>query len=66
MSEKLHKLEQKLANLKRSHQDSWDIYGGELCAGDMIRKEEELEKEIEELKKKENINPENSIYIIDD
>ncbi len=31
--------------------DSWNTYGSELCAGDIIRKEEELENKINELKK---------------
>ena len=50
MSKTLEELEKELAELKESHSSMWDTYGSELCAGDMIRQEEKLEKEIEKLK----------------
>jgi len=42
----IEELEKELEDLKTSHRSQWDTYGSELCAGDMIRQEEELEKEI--------------------
>ena len=42
----IEELEQELVELKEQHKSMWDTYGSELCAGDMIRKEEELENEI--------------------
>ena len=49
----LQQLEKKLKELRDYHTSIWDIYGSELCAGDMIKQEEKLEKEIEKLKLKE-------------
>lgn len=46
----IEELEKELEDLKTSHRSQWDIYGSELCAGDMIRQEEELEKQIRKLK----------------
>ena len=46
----LKDLEKELENMKSYHGDIWNTYGSELCAGDMIRKEEKLEKEIAKLK----------------
>jgi hypothetical protein len=54
MCEKIEKLEQKLANMRAHHRDAWDMYGSELCAGEMIKKEEEFQKEIEDLRKKQH------------
>lgn len=42
----IEELENELKKLKESHRSMWDTYGGRLCAGDMIRQEEKLEKEI--------------------
>lgn len=51
MSKKtIEQLEQELKEMKDSHRSLWDTYGSELCAGDMIRQEEELEKKILKLK----------------
>ena len=51
MSKKtIEELEKELEDLKASHRSMWDTYGSELCAGDMIRQEEELEKKILKLK----------------
>lgn len=50
MSEELQKLEKELEDLKESNLSSWNTYGSELCAGDMIRQERELEEKINELK----------------
>lgn len=47
----LKKLEANLAEMKRSNRSLWNSYGSELCAGAMIREEEELEKKIEKLEK---------------
>lgn len=66
MSKKLESIKKSLENLKRHHRDSWDIYGSELCAGDMIRQEEELEKEIAKLEKEEKSYIEDPKYVIDD
>jgi len=38
-----------LEELKDSNRMAWHTYGSELCAGDMIRQEKELEKEILQL-----------------
>jgi hypothetical protein len=48
----IEELEKELEDLKTSHRSQWDTYGSELCAGDMIRQEEELEKKIREAKTK--------------
>ena len=48
--EELHKLVEELIKLKEYHSSAWNIYGSELCTGDMIRQEEELEKKIKKLK----------------
>ena len=42
----LDKLEDELKEMKRYHHDAWMSYGSELCAGDMIRQEDELKKAI--------------------
>ena len=46
----IEQLEKELEDLKASHRSQWDTYGSELCAGDMIRQEEELEKQIRKAK----------------
>ena len=48
----IEQLEKELADLKEYHKSAWNTYGSEICAGDMIRQEEELEKEIDERKQK--------------
>ena len=53
MSKKLQILENALAEMKRNHSASWEVYGSELCAGDMIGKEAELERKIKKLKEEE-------------
>jgi len=50
---KIKKLESDLEILKRYNSVIFETYGSELCAGDMIKKEEELENKIKKLK--ENI-----------
>lgn len=47
--EELEKLKQELANMKKMHIGIWDMYGSELCVGDMIRQEKALEDKIKEL-----------------
>jgi hypothetical protein len=46
----IEELEKELKEMKESHRSMWDTYGSELCAGDMIRQEEKLEKKIMKLK----------------
>jgi len=46
----INKLADKLAEIKRSNRSCWDSYGSELCAGEMIREEENIEKKIEKLR----------------
>jgi hypothetical protein len=50
MEKTIKQLEKELKEMKESHKSLWDTYGSELCAGDMIRQEKELEKEILKLK----------------
>ena len=50
-SKTIEELEKELEKMKESHRSMWDTYGSELCAGDMIRQEEKLEKEILKLKR---------------
>lgn len=45
-----------LTELKKTHKDLWETYGSELCASEMLRKEEELEKNIKKLENEENIH----------
>ena len=49
--DKLKKLKKELKDMKKYHTGIWDMYGSELCTGDMIRKEEYL---INKIKKLEN------------
>jgi len=46
----IEELEKELAEMKEYHRSASNTYGSELCAGDMIRQEEELEKQIRKLK----------------
>jgi hypothetical protein len=48
--ENIQKLEKKLEEMKSLHKSLWEIHGSELCAGDMLRKEKELEDKISKLK----------------
>lgn len=62
----IEQLEDELKKLKESNRSMWDTYGSELCAGDMIREEEELEKKILKLKtKEEKITIEDPSQIVD-
>lgn len=67
---KIEKLKIKLNKLKDDNRSAWDTYGSELCAGEMIREETKIEKEIEdlefELDDMKYINKEDPKYIIDD
>ena len=49
----IEELEKELEELKASNKASWDMYGSELCAGDMSAKEDALQDEIDELVMKE-------------
>lgn len=49
--EKLDELRDELKHMREYHMSSWNIYGSELCAGEMLRKEKELENKIKELEK---------------
>lgn len=55
MCKTIAELEKELLELKGYHMDIWNIYGSELCAGDMIKQEENLEREIAKLKQREEI-----------
>jgi hypothetical protein len=46
MKKTIEELEKELIKLKESNKKSWDTYGSELCAGDMIAQEKNIEKEI--------------------
>lgn len=48
---KIEKLEEKLSLMREDHIKLWEVYGSELCAGEMIKKEDALERKIEKLKK---------------
>ena len=50
MEKTIEELEKELEELKASNSALWDIYGSELCAGDMIGKEAAIQKEIDRLK----------------
>ena len=50
MEKSIEELEKELEELKESNKSSWDMYGSELCAGDMIGRETALQKKIEKLK----------------
>ncbi len=54
MSESIEDLESELEKLRESHRSLWDIYGSELCAGDMIGQERALVEKIKKLKEEEN------------
>ena len=46
----IEELEKELEELKASNKAAWDMYGSELCAGDMLGKEAAIQKEIKRLK----------------
>jgi len=50
MEKSIEELEQELREMEESHKAAWDTYGSELCAGDMIGKEQALRDKITELK----------------
>ena len=50
MTTEIEKLEQDLVDLRSENLSAWNIYGSELCAGEMLKKERELEDKIEQLK----------------
>ena len=52
MSE-LEELKQELRELEESNMALWEIYGSELCAGDMERKERILQEQIDKLEREE-------------
>ena len=54
MSKTIEELESELEELKGSNRSLWDMYGSELCAGDMIGQEQALEEKIKKLKEEEN------------
>jgi len=53
---KIEELKKQLEELRKSNEASWDMYGSELCAEDMIRSEKFLEKQINELIQMEKSN----------
>ena len=51
MKEKtIEELEKELEEMKSFHMSSWKIYGSRLCAGDMLKQEDELLKKIQRSK----------------
>lgn len=46
----LKELEKELEDLRESNRGAWEMYGSELCAGDMIGQEKYLEDQIKKLK----------------
>lgn len=54
-AKEINELVQDLKREKASNKASWDMYGSELCAGDMINKERALENKIAELRIDENM-----------
>jgi hypothetical protein len=46
----IEQLEQELIDMKAMHASQWQTWGSELCAADLYREEEKLEKEIKKLK----------------
>jgi hypothetical protein len=46
----LNLLEEKLADMRKNHEDYWNNYGSELCSGSMSEKEKKLEEQIRLLK----------------
>lgn len=49
--EKIDSLKKELSELRQSNSESWNMYGSELCVGEMISKEKMLEDEIKFLEK---------------
>jgi hypothetical protein len=50
----LNKLIDKLEEVRNSNRSAWNTYGSELCAGSMIKEEEDIEKEIQKLRDENN------------
>ena len=51
MKEKtIEELEQELEQMKSFHRSAWETYGSRLCAGDMLKQEDELLKKIQRSK----------------
>jgi hypothetical protein len=42
----IEELEKDLENMRRENLAAWNIWGSELCAGEMIKKEKEIQDEI--------------------
>lgn len=45
----LETLKKELRDMKEYHREIWKEYGSELCTGEMIRKEEEIEEVIQKI-----------------
>ena len=52
IQEQIREAEARLAQMREGHVDAWSIYGSELCAGDMLRQEHEIEDEIAALRRR--------------
>lgn len=50
LSNEILNLEKELAEMQDYHLYAWNQYGSRLCAGDMLKQEEELRTKIKELK----------------
>jgi len=51
--DKLEELKQELKELEESNKAAWDMWGSELCAGDMERQERILKEQINKLEREE-------------
>ncbi|KKM06799.1 hypothetical protein LCGC14_1740360 [marine sediment metagenome] len=49
----LNKVREELKELRKNNRDAWNVYGSELCAGDMIGQERLLEEQIARAELKE-------------
>lgn len=54
-SQQIEDLKKQLSDLRRDNLNAWETYGSEICAGELIRQEEELENKIKQLSN-DNIN----------
>lgn len=52
LREEIENAEKALSNMKALHKAVWEEHGSNLCSGELIAKEKELEDEIKKLKKK--------------
>jgi len=58
MEKTIEQLEQELIDMKAMHASQWATWGSELCAADLEREEEKLEKEIADAKRLKTLREE--------